>query len=54
VVVVPLRDLAGRHSIESLAELLATPPPPMPVFALAGQERRALAVYLLEPQRPIP
>ena len=54
VVVVPLGDLAARHSIETLAELLATPPPPMPVFALAGQERRALAVYLLEPQRRTP
>jgi glucose/arabinose dehydrogenase len=54
VVVVPLRDLAARHSIESLAALLATPTPPMPVFALAAQERRALAVYLLSPQPQTP
>jgi glucose/arabinose dehydrogenase len=47
VVVVPLRDLAARHSIETLEALLATPTPPMPVVALAAQERRALAVYLL-------
>ena len=50
VVAVPLRELAARHSIESLAGFLATPTPPMPVFALAAQERRALAVYLLEPR----
>ena len=48
VVVVALRDLAARHSIETLAALLATPTPPMPVFALEAPERRALAVYLLE------
>ena len=47
VVVLPLRDLAARHSIETLAALLETPTPPMPVFALGAQERRALAVYLL-------
>jgi hypothetical protein len=46
-----LRDLHARHSIQSLAELLATPTPPMPVYALAAQERRALAVYLFE-RRP--
>jgi mono/diheme cytochrome c family protein len=50
VVAVPLRNLSARHSIESLADFLATPTPPMPVFALAAQERRALAVYLLEPE----
>ncbi|HEY8152595.1 MAG TPA: PQQ-dependent sugar dehydrogenase [Myxococcota bacterium] len=49
VVVVPLQDLAARHSIESLAALLATPTPPMPVIALTAQERRALAVHLLAP-----
>ena len=48
VVAVPLRELRARHSIESLADFLATPTPPMPVFALDAQERRALAVYLLE------
>jgi hypothetical protein len=48
VVAVPLRNLAARHSVESLEAFLATPTPPMPVFALAAQERRALAVYLLE------
>lgn len=51
VVPVPLRNLSARHSIESLADFLATPTPPMPVFALAAQERRALAVYLLESPR---
>ncbi len=51
VVAVPLRNLPARHSIESLEAFLATPTPPMPVFALAAQERRALAVYLLESLR---
>jgi glucose/arabinose dehydrogenase/cytochrome c553 len=54
VVVVPLQGLAARHSIQTLTALLATPTPPMPVFALAAQERLALAVYLLESQPPIP
>ena len=54
MVVVPLQDLAARHSIQTLTALLATPTPPMPVFALAAQERLALAVYLLESQPPIP
>jgi glucose/arabinose dehydrogenase len=48
VVPVPLRDLAARHSLDSLAELLATPTPPMPLFDLALPERRALAVHLFE------
>jgi glucose/arabinose dehydrogenase len=54
VVVVPLTGLPARYSIDSLAEMLAAPTPPMPVFALSPQERRALAVYLLEPQQPAP
>jgi glucose/arabinose dehydrogenase len=48
VVPAPLAGLRARHSLHSLAELLATPTPPMPVFALTAQERRALAVYLFE------
>ena len=51
VVVVPLRDLAARYSIETLAALLATPTPPMPVFPLEAPERRSLAVYLFETVR---
>ncbi|MEE8580602.1 MAG: PQQ-dependent sugar dehydrogenase [Myxococcota bacterium] len=48
VVIKPLERLAARYSLEELAALIATPTPPMPVFALARQERRDLAVYLLE------
>ncbi len=48
VIAVTLRDLGTRHSLESLAALLAAPTPPMPAFALSTPERRALAVYLLE------
>jgi mono/diheme cytochrome c family protein len=47
VVVAPLHELGARHSIDSLAELLATPTPPMPVFPLSDEQRRELAVYLL-------
>ena len=54
VVVVALKGLPARYSIDSLAEMLAAPTPPMPVFALGAQERRALAVYLLERQPPAP
>jgi glucose/arabinose dehydrogenase len=54
VVAVPLRGLPARHSIESLADFLATPTPPMPVYALSAQERRALAVYLLDSGHAVP
>jgi glucose/arabinose dehydrogenase len=47
VVVAPLHALGARHSIASLAELLAAPTPPMPVFPLTDEQRRELAVYLL-------
>ena len=43
----PLTGLRSSYSIESLAALLRTPPPPMPVFALSDMQRRDLAVYLL-------
>jgi glucose/arabinose dehydrogenase len=52
MVTVPLRDLDARHSIESLSALLAAPTPPMPVFALAAPELRALSVYLLAAPGP--
>jgi glucose/arabinose dehydrogenase/cytochrome c553 len=44
----PLRDLASRYSVESLAEWLAAPTPPMPAFPMNAQERRDLAVFLLD------
>ncbi len=43
----PLAGLRSTYSIDSLAGLLRTPPPPMPVVALADDQRRDLAVYLL-------
>jgi glucose/arabinose dehydrogenase len=48
VVVKPLTGLAARYTIESLSQFLLTPPAPMPVLALAEEDRRALSVYLLE------
>ncbi len=44
----PLESLARRYSIDSLALLLATPPPPMPSAPLDPLQRRELAVYLLD------
>jgi glucose/arabinose dehydrogenase len=53
VVPVPLDALRllGRYDLPSLADYLLTPTPPMPAFALAGRERRDLAVFLLEAER---
>lgn len=48
VVVKPLAGLASRYTIDSLSQFFLTPQPPMPVFALEENERRALSVYLLE------
>jgi glucose/arabinose dehydrogenase len=47
VVVAPLRTLAARHTLDSLAGFLLTPTPPMPAFPLTPEDRRALSVYLL-------
>lgn len=47
VVVKPLTGLAAKYSIESLSQFFLAPQPPMPVFALAEEDRRALAVHLL-------
>jgi hypothetical protein len=47
-VVVPLHGLARRHSLASLEATLRTPTPPMPVPELTDEERRDLAVFLLQ------
>ncbi len=47
VVVVPLQDLGGKHTIETLRAFLAAPTPPMPLLPLDAQERADLAVFLL-------
>ena len=47
VVVKPLAGLAARYDIESLSQFFLAPQPPMPVFALEVEDRRALAVHLL-------
>jgi glucose/arabinose dehydrogenase/cytochrome c553 len=51
VVVKPLAGLASRYTIDSLTRFFLTPTPPMPAFALSEQERRALAVHVLEEYR---
>ncbi len=43
-----LDGLGSRYTIESLSLLFQTPPNPMPTYPLSTDERRALAVYLLE------
>jgi cytochrome c553 len=48
VVVKPLAGLASRYTIESLSQFFLTPQPPMPVVDLEEEDRRALAVHLLE------
>jgi len=47
IVARPLAGLSARHDPDSLAALLETPPPPMPVFPLSPEERGDLARYLL-------
>ncbi|MCZ6785198.1 MAG: PQQ-dependent sugar dehydrogenase [Proteobacteria bacterium] len=48
VLPVPLSDLSARYDVGELASFLAAPTPPMPAFPLSEQERRDLAVDLLE------
>jgi cytochrome c553 len=45
---VPLARLAARYDVERLVRFLAAPTPPMPLFPLSDDERRALAIHLLE------
>jgi glucose/arabinose dehydrogenase len=47
----PLERLAERYSVNSLAQLLATPPAAMPEFPLDPAQCRELAVYLLDSHR---
>jgi glucose/arabinose dehydrogenase len=48
VVVKPLTGLTARYTIESLSQFFLTPQPPMPVVDLEEEDRRALAIHLLE------
>lgn len=48
VVVKPLEDLSARYDVESLTAFFLAPTQPMPVFDLPAEQRRALAVHLLE------
>ena len=43
----PLEQLSARYSMQQLQDFLRTPQPPMPVFPLSDDDRKALAVYLL-------
>jgi len=46
-IAVPLSGLAARYDVEHLADFLAAPQPPMPLFPLDAAQRRDLAVHLL-------
>ncbi|MFP6605127.1 MAG: sorbosone dehydrogenase family protein, partial [Myxococcota bacterium] len=46
-----LEKLDQRYTIESLSLLLETPPQPMPTSPLNPEQRRSLAVHLLETRR---
>ena len=48
VVPVPLSNLSKRYDLAELGAFLVAPTPPMPAFELSAEERRALAVHLLE------
>lgn len=43
----PLRNLAKRYNLRSLADYFDTPTPPMPNYDFSGTEKRALAHYLM-------
>ena len=42
-----LKTLGERYTVDTLAAFFITPRPPMPVFALSSEDRRALAIHLL-------
>ncbi len=48
VVVVPLEKLGARYGVEDLMAFLEAPTPPMPALDLPADDRRDLAVYLLD------
>lgn len=43
----PLQQLSTRYSLRQLQDFLRSPQPPMPVFPLSDDDRKALSVYLL-------
>ena len=45
---VVLSDLATKYTVDELADYLAMPTLPMPPYDAETEQRRALAVYLLE------
>ncbi|MFK7898295.1 MAG: PQQ-dependent sugar dehydrogenase [Myxococcota bacterium] len=47
IVVKELEGLAAKFTVPSLTKFFLTPQPPMPVFDLPEEERKALAVHLL-------
>lgn len=48
----PLENLPARYTVPQLQAFLATPTPPMPVFPLSEEERKAVAVFLLTREQP--
>jgi len=43
----PLRDLARKYSLQTLADYFDTPTPPMPNYGFSSTQKRALAHYLM-------
>ena len=43
-----LTDLGARYTIDEFVEYLTMPRPPMPAYDADLEQRRALAIYLLE------
>ncbi|WP_323845452.1 DUF7133 domain-containing protein [Microbulbifer magnicolonia] len=44
---VPLRSLAKKYNLQTLANYFDTPTPPMPNYGFSGTQKRALAHYLM-------
>jgi glucose/arabinose dehydrogenase len=44
----PLDRIGARYTVETLAAFFIAPTPPMPLFPLSEEQRKALAVYLLD------
>lgn len=44
----PLSKLPSRYSVDSLMRFLAAPQPPMPLYPFDEDQRRLLAIYLLD------
>ncbi|AOS95769.1 Membrane bound L-sorbosone dehydrogenase [Microbulbifer aggregans] len=49
----PLRNLAGKYSLQQLADYFDSPTPPMPKYDFSATQKRALAHYLISREQGI-